>query len=213
LTKALTTVAAGGVRLWVRSLRVDYRSDGPPVIPECAGNQQFIYSVWHEYLLIPLLRFAGPKVHALISRSQDAQWLVEICRRFQIPVIRGSTRRGGAEAVRQLLRIGPGRHVAITPDGPRGPRRRVQPGLIYLASRSGMSIVPIGIGLDQPWRLSSWDRFAVPRPRSRAVCMTSTPLVVPPDLNTRQLEEYRQAVEEKMHAVTAAAEARMRRAA
>jgi hypothetical protein len=101
----------------------------------------------------------------------------------------------------------------LTPDGPRGPRRRVQPGLIYLASRSGLPIVPVGFGLDQPWRMASWDRFALPRLRSRAVCVTAAPISIPPEVKAEELEDYRRAVENAMNAMTAAAEGRARRAA
>jgi lysophospholipid acyltransferase (LPLAT)-like uncharacterized protein len=197
----------------MRTLRFDYRPQGPRLEPGNTGDERYIYAMWHEYLLLPILQFAHPEVHVLISRSRDGQWVVELCRRLHVPVIRGSTSRGGAEAVRQMLRAGCRTHLALTPDGPRGPRRRVQPGVIYLASRSGLPIVPVGFGLDQPWRLASWDHFAVPRLRSRAVCVTADPVVVPPDLGASELEEYRQAVENAMHAMTAAAESGALRAA
>jgi lysophospholipid acyltransferase (LPLAT)-like uncharacterized protein len=206
LIKALTSTAAVVCRQWIRTLQYDYRPQGPWLEPGCTGNDRFIYAMWHEYLLLPVCRYARPDVHVLISRSADGQLLAELCRRLDIPVIRGSTSRGGAEAVRQMLRAGVSTHLALTPDGPRGPRRRVQPGVVYLASRSGLPIVPIGFGLDRPHRLGSWDRFALPRLRSRAVCVTAAPLFIPPDAGPDELEHYRQAVEEAMHVLTAAAE-------
>src|SRR5436190_464721 len=86
--------------------------------------------------------------------------------------------RGWIGTVRQMLRVGRKSHLAITPDGPRGPRRQVQPGLLYLAARTGLPIVPVGIGYDRPWRMRSWDRFAVPRPWTRATCVTTEPIHV-----------------------------------
>ena len=66
-----------------------------------------------------------------------------------------------------MLRLSRQAHLVITPDGPRGPRRQVQAGMVYLAARTGVPIVPVGIGYDRPWRTKSWDRFAVPRPGVR----------------------------------------------
>jgi lysophospholipid acyltransferase (LPLAT)-like uncharacterized protein len=204
--KALTSTAAVALHWWIRTLRYDYRPQGPWLEPGHTGDERFIYAMWHEYLLLPVCRYATPDCHVLISRSGDGHLLAELCRRLHIPVIRGSTSRGGMEAVRQLLRAGARTHLALTPDGPRGPRRKVQAGVVYLASRSGLPIVPIGFGLDRPRRLASWDQFALPRVGSRAVCVTADPIRVPADAGPEELEAYRQMVEAAMHRLTAAAE-------
>jgi lysophospholipid acyltransferase (LPLAT)-like uncharacterized protein len=213
LVRAITSTAAVVLRLWIRTLHYDYRPQGPWLEPGATGEDRFIYAMWHEYLLLPVFRYARPDVHVLISRSGDGHLLSELCRKLDIPVIRGSTSRGGAEAVRQLLRAGTRTHLALTPDGPRGPRRRVQAGLVYLASRSGLPIVPVGFGLDRPRRLGSWDRFALPRVRSRAVCVTAAPFHIPADAGPDELEDYRKAVEDAMHTLTATAESWAERAA
>jgi hypothetical protein len=121
-------------------------------------------------------------------------------------VVAGSSTRGGVRAVKQMLQLGRHSHLAITPDGPRGPRRQLQPGLVYLASRTGLGVVPIGVGLDRPWRLRSWDRFAIPRPWSRGTAVIGAPLRVPPDLSAAQLEPYRQSIEAELQRVSALAE-------
>jgi lysophospholipid acyltransferase (LPLAT)-like uncharacterized protein len=120
-------------------------------------------------------------------------------------VVRGSTTRGGVKVVRQMLGLRD-THLAITPDGPRGPRRRVQPGLIYLSSRLGLPIVPTGFAYQRPWRLKSWDRFAVPRPFTRARCVTGDPVLVPADAERDLLEHYRVYVEQQLLAVSEQAE-------
>src|SRR5262249_21939657 len=97
-------------------------------------------------------------------------------------------------------------HLAITPDGPRGPRRRVQPGLVYLSSRLGLPIVPAGFASQRPWRMNSWDRFAVPRPFTRARCVTGDPVLVPPGAERELLEGYRLYVEQQLAEVTEQAE-------
>src|SRR5262249_43546941 len=82
-------------------------------------------------------------------------------------------------------------HLEITPDGPRGPRRQVQLGLIYIAAPTRRPIIPTGFGFCRPWRLRSWDRFALPRPWSACVCVTAEPICVPEDAGKEELEEYR----------------------
>src|SRR5207302_49656 len=88
-----------------------------------------------------------------------------------------------------------------------GPRRVVQPGAVYIASRTGMKLIPVGIGYHRPWRLKSWDRFAMPKPFARARCILGEPIIVPPNLRTAGLEEYRQRVQVEMDRLNAAAEA------
>jgi hypothetical protein len=105
-----------------------------------------------------------------------------------------------------MMRLSRTAHLAITPDGPRGPRRRIQPGSIYLAARTGLPIVPFGIALDRPWRMRSWDRFALPRPWSKAACVTGQPIQVPENLDKDGLEKYRLLVENQLNELTAAAE-------
>jgi lysophospholipid acyltransferase (LPLAT)-like uncharacterized protein len=97
-------------------------------------------------------------------------------------------------------------HITITPDGPRGPRRVVKPGLVYLASRLGLPIVPAGFGLNRPWRGKSWDRFAVPRPFSRACCVTDEIIRVPATADRDTLEVYRRQVEAAITRATDLAE-------
>src|SRR5207302_969667 len=90
-------------------------------------------------------------------------------------------------------------HMAVTPDGPRGPRRQVQPGVVYLASRMGLPIVPMGIGFGRTWRAKSWDQFALPRPGSRAVLVTTEPIIVPGNADREVFDKYRQFVESEIN--------------
>jgi lysophospholipid acyltransferase (LPLAT)-like uncharacterized protein len=97
-------------------------------------------------------------------------------------------------------------HLAITPDGPRGPRRQVQAGVVYLAALTGLPIVPFGIAFERAWRMNSWDRFALPWPGSSAVCVTADPIHVPENLRKDQLEQYRLRVQQAMDAASDAAD-------
>lgn len=204
LIKALGFVGAWALRLWIPTLRYSYRPVGPNLEPnQLAEGDRYIYAFWHENMLLLPYHYGRPDIWVLISRHADGRLIAEVCRRMSARVVEGSTTRGGIEAVRQMLRLAKGAHLALTPDGPRGPRRHVQPGLIYLAARTGLPIVPMGIGYDRPWRTRSWDRLAVPRPFSRACCVTAAPIAVPPEAD---LEVYRLRVEQALRWASETAE-------
>lgn len=175
-----------------------------PNLPDLPGR--FIYAMWHEYLLLPVYEFARPDIHVLVSQHSDGEIIADICRRLGVPVVRGSTTRGGAQAVRALLKAGRTTHLAITPDGPRGPRQRVKPGVIFLAAELGLPIVPVGFGMERPWRLRSWDGFALPRPGNRATCVTGNPIVVPAHATAAQREQCRLHLEDELCEATSTAE-------
>jgi lysophospholipid acyltransferase (LPLAT)-like uncharacterized protein len=209
LIKAAGLAGSLILRLWMGTLRYRYRPLGPNVDPhETNLDGSHIYAIWHENMLLPAYRYARPDISILISEHADGQLIAEVCRHLRIGLVRGSTSRGGASAVRQMLRANQQAHLAITPDGPRGPRRHVQLGLIYVAARTRRSIIPTGFGFHRPWRLRSWDMFALPRPWSNSVCVTAAPMCVPADAGREELEEYRQRVEEALNLVSALAERR-----
>jgi|YNPBryunderm2012_1023409.scaffolds.fasta_scaffold36202_1 lysophospholipid acyltransferase (LPLAT)-like uncharacterized protein len=190
------------VRGLIGSLRFDLYVSGAAVAPawlpaDCP--QRYLYAIWHENLLLPAVKFGHPDLAVLISKHADAQILGSLITAMGMGMVLGSTNRGGIEAVRQLISGNAGRkHLAITPDGPRGPRRVVQPGVIYVASRTGMQIICVGVGYQHPWRARSWDRFAIPRPGTRARIVCSDPIIVPPGLRSEGLEKYRQIVQAEM---------------
>jgi lysophospholipid acyltransferase (LPLAT)-like uncharacterized protein len=207
LIRVLGFAVACLVRVWLATVRYRYRAVGPDVEPTRPDlGEHYIYAFWHEYMLLPASRYARSDIWVLISRHADGELIAEACRHLGLRVVRGSTTRGGVEAVRQLLRVGEVGHLAITPDGPRGPRRQVQLGLVYLAARTGLAIVPGGLAFHRPWRMRSWDRFALPRPWSVARCVTAPPVRVPAEASREEMEAYRQRVQEAMLWATAAAQ-------
>jgi lysophospholipid acyltransferase (LPLAT)-like uncharacterized protein len=198
---------ARAARLWMKTLSFEYQplgTDVDPNRPELAGR--YIYAMWHEYLLLPLYWYARSDICVLISKHADGQLIANFCQHLRIPVVRGSTTRGGVEAIRRMLRAGRDLHLAMTPDGPRGPRRIVQPGVVYLSARLGLPVVPVGFGLHVPWRMASWDAFAVPRPGSRARCVTCEPIAVPHDATKDVLESCRRRLEQSLNRATHVAE-------
>jgi lysophospholipid acyltransferase (LPLAT)-like uncharacterized protein len=212
LIRVLAFLGAWLVRLWIGTVRHRYHHRGPDVRPNhLTSDAHFIFAFWHEYLLLPAYHYGTPDILVLISQHADGQLIAEICRYLHFGLIRGSTTRGGVEAVRQMLANGARKHLAITPDGPRGPRREVQPGLVYVASRTGLPIIPIGFAFRRAWRMRSWDHFAVPRPFTLGTAITLEPIFVPADADKDQLERYRRQVEAAMQEATLLAEGWARR--
>lgn len=191
-----------------RTLRLDYTCLGTPCDPDhAAPDDRLVYCIWHENLLLPTVVFGRPSIRVLISEHADGQLLGSLITAVGMGMVHGSTTRGGVKALRQLVTDdSPFRHLAVTPDGPRGPRQEVQPGLVYVASRNGMKIVPMGVGYRKPWRLGSWDQFAIPKPFTRGRCIFSAPIEVPPGLRAAEMEPYRMRVQAEMERVNALAQ-------
>lgn len=176
-----------------------------PSLPTCRGQKLYIF--WHEYILFPIYLRGHCNMSMLLSRHRDAEILSHVAYHLGFDFVRGSTNRGGVAALRQLLAKSREMHLTITPDGPRGPRRQLAPGPVYLASKLGMPLVAMGYGYDRPWRANSWDRFAVPRPFTRARAILTPEIHIPPDLDREGLEHFRQKVEQLMNRLTDEAEA------
>ncbi len=176
-----------------------------PVNKEFDGPAIFI--LWHEYIPCPFYLRGHCDVSLLMSKHADGELLTQAARHMGFGAVRGSTNRGGVQALREILRRGKSTNLAITPDGPRGPRRKLAMGAVYLSSRLGLPLIPCGFGYDRPWRIErAWDKFAVPRPFSRARSITAKAIQVPPKLDRAALETWRLEIESTLESVTTQAE-------
>jgi lysophospholipid acyltransferase (LPLAT)-like uncharacterized protein len=200
-------VAAEGIRAWMSTL--DYRAAfyDRSVDPVLDVGGPRIYIFWHENILIPLYLRGHCNLAMLLSQHEDAEILARIAYHLGFDCVRGSTYRGGARAIWELTERSEHQHLTLTPDGPRGPRRKMAQGPIYLASRLQLPLVPMGFGYDRPWRANSWDRFAVPRPFSRARAVIGPPLLLPPNLDRSGMEMCRARVENLLNCLSCEAEA------
>jgi lysophospholipid acyltransferase (LPLAT)-like uncharacterized protein len=136
-------IGAGVIRLLGRTMRIATRGDEWLRARYAAGGH-CIFAFWHSRQLMMPLAYRGRQVHVLISRHRDGELIQRIVARFGFKAVRGSTRRGGAEALLELVRLGrEGADLVITPDGPRGPRQVAQMGVIHLAKATGLPIVPV----------------------------------------------------------------------
>jgi hypothetical protein len=204
--------AAMAGALLVRALGATWRVDASGLATfdaAIAQGRRCIFALWHAQLLPLVWTHRGRGGVVLVSRHRDGELIARIIERLGFVTSRGSSTRGGEEGVMDMLRrAGEGRLLAITPDGPRGPAETLKPGLVYLASRSGLPIVPVAAASRSCWTLRSWDRFRVPRPFTRVVVAYGNPIPVPPGLEGDSLEPWRARVQEALEAHTAAVRAR-----
>ncbi|HWA98237.1 MAG TPA: lysophospholipid acyltransferase family protein [Pirellulales bacterium] len=201
-------VASSVVRSWMSTLdyRVAYFDESiDPVKPSYSGRK--IYIFWHEFILFPLHLRGHCNMAMLLSRHADAEILSRAAHHMGFTCVRGSTYRGATSAIRAMAEKSEHMNLTITPDGPRGPRRVLAQGPVYLASKLGMPIVPMGFGYDRPWRMPTWDRFALPRPYSRARAVVAPPMHIPQNLDRDGIERYRAQVERVLNRMTLEAEA------
>ena len=208
LNKLGGLLGAAAIKSWMSTLDYKiayYDRTVDPIFPECHGQK--IYIFWHEYILLPIYLRGHCNLAMLLSRHRDAEILSHAAYHLGFDFVRGSTNRGGVAAIRALLHKSRNMHLTITPDGPRGPRRRLAPGSIYLASKLGLPLVVMGFGHDRPWRLNSWDRFAIPRPFSRARAVVTGEIHVPPGLDRQALEHWRRRIQRLLNRLSDEAEA------
>ena len=180
LHRFLGAVGAVIIRAVGRTLR--YHFDDRGGIFEAPVNEGIIWSFWHNRLFLMSYvhrRFFSrrPPGAAMTSQSKDGEWAAQLVLRMGIAPVRGSAARGGTAALRELARfLRRGEDVGLTPDGSRGPRYELKPGLVLLAQLGRRPILPVGVEYSRCIRLKSWDGFMIPLPFSR-VDITLGPLV------------------------------------
>lgn len=158
-------------------------------------------ALWHGRMLPALPFHADRGWHVLVSPSDDGGLVKLLLDRHGYVVVRGSSSRGGARAVRAMLTAIEARTtvVVITPDGPRGPRHSMNPGLAWLARATGRPVLPLGIACDRAWRSRrSWDRFVIPKLGARLELVYGEPLSVPPTATDEDLTAATETLRERL---------------
>jgi len=170
-----------------------------------------IFCVWHNRLALSMPayfgyirpRFKTSGLAAMVSASKDGGFLAAVLECFHVQPVRGSTSRRGPQALLELTTWAErGYDLAITPDGPRGPRYVVQEGAMSLARITGLPIVPFSFYAASKWQLKSWDRFQIPLPFSRCEMRFGKPIRVPRDATEAQREALRLEVERNLKEIS-----------
>ena len=175
-----------------------------PARPEY--NEHVIFAFWHEYIGLVLPRWGHVPLTVLVSQHRDGEWVNQTARALGMNIVRGSTSRGGSQAIRELKKHGSFSSITFTPDGPRGPRREMALGPVYLASVLQMPIVPVGAGFENPRRLNTWDKFAIPRPFTRARMIFGPKIYLPRKMKRDALEASRVKIQDLITALTVQSE-------
>lgn len=152
------------------------------------------YACWHQNALSTVMAHTWRRLAILVSRSFDGEVIAFVAKKFGIHSARGSSSRGGLEALRQLIKLTKdGYEVGITVDGPRGPRHEVKGGVIALASRTGVPILPTASRGRRTWTLvKSWDHFRVPKPFTEIVVLYGQPMLIPHRITDEEVHVYQQ---------------------
>jgi hypothetical protein len=179
------------------------RTNTADVDRRMAGGERCIYALWHCRMLPLIYAYRGLGVAALVSRSRDGELIAGVIERIGYLAARGSSSRGGQQGFQELVSFAAGaRSLTITPDGPRGPRETVKPGLVRLASLTGLPVLPVASASRGAWVLRSWDGFRVPRPFATVWISYGEMLHVPPGLDDEGLEAWRVVLEDALRATT-----------
>lgn len=154
-----------------------------PFVERRSGNsqQRYIVALWHSELIPLAYTHRDERATVLVSRHRDGELLVRVAQGLGYQAVRGSTTRGAAAALRAMVRVareGSG-EIVLTPDGPKGPARRAQPGVAYVSALTGFPILPLASVARSSWRFRSWDRFGVPKPFTRIAVVAGDPIPVP----------------------------------
>jgi len=191
------------IRFYLSLCRVSVTNEHVPHA-HLHGGGKTIAAFWHQRFFGVIgyaKKFSDYAPSAIISRSADGEMIAQIALRLGFRPIRGSSSRGGRQALRAIVDdLSHNQAAAHAVDGPRGPRCMVKSGLIKMAQLSGAAIFPLYVSMDRAWRLKSWDRFLIPKPFSKIILEWGDPIFVPREMDPDTFEKIRLDVERKMKA-------------
>ena len=164
-----------------------------------ASGRQPVMAFWHGRILPATFYFRRRGIVVITSENFDGEWIARIIERFGYGTARGSTTRGGAKAMVQLVRImKAGKATGFTLDGPRGPARVAQPGAVWLAGATDNPILPFHLEAASAWTLHSWDQTQIPKPMTRVALVIGEPIDVGPGATAEEREATRRVLEQKL---------------
>ena len=194
-------------RALAATLKFENHMVGKPWDPLAADcPRTYIAPVWHDTMLLPIMlrrtireRTPNNRMTTLVSQHQDGSFLTYAMKYLDLGTVRGSTNRGGTAALRTLIDVARTQHICLTPDGPRGPRRVISPGVITLAALSGVPILPCVFMASSYWRIQgSWTDLILPKPFATIYGISALPLDVPKGLSKAGIEEFRLRLQAEM---------------
>lgn len=203
--EVLAFVIFAAIKVFSATWRVKLKAEKPDI------PGPIIFCLWHNRLALCMQAYEkfgvkywpAPGLAALISASKDGALLARILSYFGVTAVRGSSSRRGRQALLELTtQLEEGCNAAITPDGPKGPKYTVQPGVIALAQITGAAILPVSMKIHGKWQAKSWDGFQVPWPFARCEIFVNTPVKVPREAEDAERESLRQELEKRLREIT-----------
>jgi hypothetical protein len=187
--------------------KIEIRGRAP--IEGLLASRRCIFAFWHDRILLVSYFHKGWNAAILVSNSADGEIIAQILQRQGHFMVRGSTRKGGGRAlVRMIKEVREHRRMGgVVPDGPQGPRHKVQPGIILLAQKSGYPIVPVTFSAKRGKRFNSWDRFLLPYPATACMLVYGNPIEVPAGNDPNLVPQYSRKLEEELMRITRQADA------
>jgi lysophospholipid acyltransferase (LPLAT)-like uncharacterized protein len=201
--KARAVVGAGGALLTSLMRSTRWEVEGAERFEALTGKP-CVYVLWHGRLLPCSYYHRTRGLATLISQHRDGDYIAGVVERWWgFHAIRGSSSRGGTSALREIVRtLRRGTAVAITPDGPRGPRQKMKTGPLLAAQLAGVPLMPVSAGSRSAWWLGGWDRFLIPKPFSRIRLLYGEPVTVPREAGEREVEAIAAHLEEELNQLT-----------
>ena len=190
-----------------KTLRIEWHLSDPTGNPyvEPQDDRRFGFCVWHDSLIASAFVRRPKNTVILTSRHADASILAFAANMLGMESVRGSSSRGGAKATRQMITSTRGKHFTVTPDGPRGPKREIKQGIVYIAAKTQHPVVPCAFGASRAWRIpGKWTDMLIPKPFSKLYVVTGEPIIVPKRVRREQLEKYTAKTQQAMDEVDAA---------
>jgi lysophospholipid acyltransferase (LPLAT)-like uncharacterized protein len=201
LRKNLMIIAYYLLRLYFLTIRIETVNDDY-LFQYLKEGEKLIAAVWHQRIISVIRyasRFRNYQPSVMISQSRDGDLAAYIFSRIHFRPIRGSSSRGGGQALAALVDDLKNHPFAVqVMDGPRGPSGVIKPGLIVLAQKSGVPIMPAYISFSRAWVLKSWDRTLIPKPFSKIRLRWGQPIVVPREMDDQTFENERRRIETLM---------------
>ncbi len=185
-------------RIWFSTCRPEVAN--PAVIEQVVADGGGIAVFWHYSFLYTFYHLRHYRGVVMVSASRDGEYIARVATLMGYRTVRGSSHRGGVRALRELVQhVRRGRNAGVVADGSQGPARRLQPGCLLLAAKSGRPVLPVVWSASRYRAFRSWDRTVLPMPFARIHLVYGDPVYVPDGLSSAALEEYRLRLEEEMN--------------
>jgi lysophospholipid acyltransferase (LPLAT)-like uncharacterized protein len=164
------------------------------------GKKNYVLAFWHGTMILPWYLHGATEFAALTSKSKDGDLLAKILKKWKYQVVRGSSSTGGDVALGIMVDYARNKYsIAITPDGPRGPKQKFKAGAVITAKKSGIPVVLAGVGFKKKKTLNNWDKFEIPHFFTKAKIIYSEPIYVQENLSYEETSAVISSCDEELN--------------